>query len=233
MTTAAELFALQDTDLAIDGAVARLTEVEAQLGETEELVEARQRLDQCRERLHPLQERQKGLDWEVEEVRGKAAAIEKKLYGGTVRNPKELEDFQADLSSLRGQLRRREDALLEVMLELEDAEAGLRKAEVELAEVEEAWKAQQASLQETQAKLKEEIEELEAKRTRQVDGMDAAALSLYQALRDRRQGTAVAVVERGLCQGCRISLPMSIVQKARAGAGLVQCVSCERILLVS
>jgi len=41
------------------------------------------------------------------------------------------------------------------------------------------------------------------------------------------------VVEQGLCQGCRISLPMSIVQKARAGVGLVQCVSCERILLVS
>jgi predicted nucleic acid-binding Zn-ribbon protein len=233
MTTAAELFALQETDLAIDGAVARLTEVEAELGETEELIEARQRVDQCRERVRPLEERQKGLDWEAEEVRGKAAAIENKLYGGTVRNPKELEDFQADLTSLRGQLSRREDALLEVMLELEDAEAGLRQAEATLAEVEESWKAQQTSLQETQATLKEEIEGLEAKRTRQVDGMDAAALSLYQALRERRQGTAVAVVERGLCQGCRISLPMSVVQKARAGAGLVQCVSCERILLVS
>ncbi len=233
MTTAAELFALQETDLAIDSAMARLTEVESQLGETEELIEARQRLDQCRERVRPLQERQKGLDWETEEVRGKAAAIENKLYGGTVRNPKELEDFQADLTSLRGQLSKREDALLEVMLELEEAEADVRGAEATLAEVEESWKAQQASLEETRATLKEEIEGLEAKRSRQVDGMDAAALSLYQALRERRQGTAVAVVERGLCQGCRISLPMSVVQKARTGAGLVQCVSCERILLVS
>jgi len=233
MTTAADLFALQETDLAIDSAMARLTEVEAQLGETEELIEARQRADQCRERVRPLQERQKGLDWETEEVRGKAAAIENKLYGGTVRNPKELEDFQADLTSLRGQLSKREDALLEVMLELEDAEGDAREAEATLAEVEESWKAQQASLKETRGKLKEEIAALEAKRSRQVDGMDAAALSLYQVLRERRQGTALAVVERGLCQGCRISLPMSVVQKARTGAGLVQCVSCERILLVS
>jgi hypothetical protein len=233
MTTAAELFALQETDLAIDSAVARRTDVEAELGETEELIEARQRVGQCRERLHPLEERQKELDWEAEEVRGKTAAIENKLYGGTVSNPKELEDYQADLTSLRGQLSRREDALLEVMLEFDDAEAGLRQAETALAEVEESWKVQQTSLQETQAKLKDEIEGLEAKRARRVDGMDAAALSLYQALRERRQGTAVAVVERGLCQGCRISLPMSVVQKARAGAGLVQCVSCERILLVS
>jgi len=233
MTTAAELFALQETDLAIDSAVARLTDVEAELGETAELIEARQQMDQCRERLRPLEERQKELDWEAEEVRGKTAAIENKLYGGSVSNPKELEDYQADLTSLRGQLSRREDALLEVMLEFDDAEAGLRQAETALAEVEESWKVQQTSLQGTQAKLKDEIEGLEAKRARRVDGMDAAALSLYQTLRERRQGTAVAVVERGLCQGCRISLPMSVVQKARAGAGLVQCVSCERILLVS
>jgi predicted nucleic acid-binding Zn-ribbon protein len=173
------------------------------------------------------------LDWEAEEVRGKAAAIENKLYGGSVRNPKELEDYQADLTSLRGRLSRREDALLEAMLELDDAEAGLKQAEAALAEVEESWKAQQASLQEARAKLEGEIEGLEAKRARQVDGMDAAAVSLYDVLREHRQGTAVAVVERGLCQGCRISLPMSVVQKARAGVGLVQCVSCERILLVS
>jgi predicted nucleic acid-binding Zn-ribbon protein len=233
MITAAELFALQETDLAIDGTVARLTEIEAQLGETEELIDARQRADQWREQLRPLEEKQKGLDWEAEEVRGKAAAIENKLYGGSVRNPKELEDYQADLTSLRGRLSRREDALLEAMLELDDAEAGLKQAEAALAEVEESWKAQQASLQEARAKLEGEIEGLEAKRARQVDGMDAAAVSLYDVLREHRQGTAVAVVERGLCQGCRISLPMSVVQKARAGVGLVQCVSCERILLVS
>jgi predicted nucleic acid-binding Zn-ribbon protein len=43
----------------------------------------------------------------------------------------------------------------------------------------------------------------------------------------------VAHVERGMCKGCRITLPMSVLQKARAGVGLVQCVSCERILLVN
>jgi len=216
----------------MDSAVARLSEAEAQLGETEELVAARELLDQRRGEVHQVQERQKALDWDAEEVRGKALEIEGKLYGGTVKNPKELEDFQADLSSLRAQLRKREDALLEVMLELEDAETALKEAQAALTEVEAIWKADQASLTETQAALKGEIEALDGKRSRQLDGMDRAALSLYQTLRERRQGAAVAVVERGLCQGCRITLPMSILQKARSGLGLVQCVSCERILLV-
>ena len=233
MTTAAELFALQETDLAIDSAVARLTEAEARLGETEELINARERMDRCRERVHEIRGRQKDVDLLAEDVRGKAGEIEKKLYGGTVRNPKELEDLEADLTSLRGQLRKREDALLEVMLELDEAEEDMKEAEAALARIEDSWKAEQASLKETQATLKEEIEALEGSRSGQLDGMDQAALGLYGALREGRRGTAVALVERGLCQGCRISLPMSILQKARAGLGLVQCVSCERILLVN
>jgi predicted nucleic acid-binding Zn-ribbon protein len=233
MTTAAELFALQETDLAFDSAVARLTEVEAQQGETEELINARERVDRCREEAREIQVRQKELDFQAEEARGKAAEIERKLYGGTMKNPKELEDFQADLTSLRDQLGKREDALLEVMLELEEGEAVMKEAERTLAEIETSWKAEQASLGGTQAALKQEIAELEAKRLGQLEGMDRAALSLYGALKERLQGAAVAVVGRGLCQGCRISLPMSILQKARAGVGLVQCVSCERILVVN
>src|SRR3989304_5339716 len=123
MTTAAELYALQETDLAMDSAVARLNEVEAQLGETEELVSARELVEQRRGETHQVQERQKGLDWDAEEVRRKA-------------------------------------------LELEGA-----------------WKAGQASLTETQAALKGEIQDLEAKRSRQLDGMDGAALGLYEVLR--------------------------------------------------
>ena len=233
MTTAAELFAFQETDLAIDSTVAKLTDVEAHLGETEELVSARELLEQSRERVKEVQVRQKELDLDAEEVRQKAAEIEGKLYGGTLENPKELEDFQADLTSLKRQLSKREDALLEVMLEMEEAQEALKEAEEALGRVEESWQAEQASLEDTRATLKDELPELEGKRSRQLEGIDRAALSLYEALRERRQGAAVALVERGLCQGCRISLPMSVLQKARAGVGLVQCVSCERILLVN
>ena len=233
MTTASELFALQKTDLAFDSVVSRLDGVEDQLGETEELISARERVNQCREEVREIQARKKDLDIQAEDARGKAAEIESKLYGGTVKNPKELEDFQADLTSLRGQLGKREDALLEAMLELEEGEVALKEAEGALAEIETSWKAEQVALRQTQSTLKQEIAELEAMRLDQLGGMDRVALSLYGILRERRQGTAVAVVERGLCQGCRISLPMSILQKARAGVGLVQCVSCERILLVN
>jgi predicted nucleic acid-binding Zn-ribbon protein len=233
MTTAAELYALQETDLAIDGAVAKLNDIEAQLGESEELVAAREAADLARQTVDEVQSRYKDLDAQAEEARAKAADIEKKLYGGGVSNPKELEGYEADLKSLRGQLRKREDALLEVMLELEETESALKDAEAAFAQAEAAWKADQGSLIEAQAALKEELAAHQALRADQTDGQDRAALALYDTIRQRRNGTAVALVERGLCQGCRIALPMSILQRARSGAGLVQCVSCERILLVN
>src|SRR3990172_5306639 len=43
MTSAAELYALQETELSLDRATVRLAEIEAELGESEELIEARQR----------------------------------------------------------------------------------------------------------------------------------------------------------------------------------------------
>jgi predicted nucleic acid-binding Zn-ribbon protein len=61
--------------------------------------------------------------------------------------------------------------------------------------------------------------------------MDPRTLSLYEGLRSTRQGRGVALMERGACQGCRITLPTHLVQRLRAGGQLVQCPSCERILV--
>lgn len=233
MTTAAELFALQEVDQALDRANARLAEIEEAMAEPSELIEARQRVEERRQHVSALRGRQKDLEWAVDEVRRKAVEVEGKLYGGSVRNPKELSDLQADLNSLQAQVRKREDDLLSLLVELEDAEGELARAEADCATLEAHWAEQRQRLLEEKATLEPEVQRLESVRSDRSAGADRSALNLYQTLRERRGGWAVAKVERGMCQGCRITLPMSVLQKARAGLGLVQCVSCERILFVS
>jgi len=233
MTSAAELYALQEIDLALDRASARLAEIEPELGESQELLEARRLVDEKRQVVVPLRSRQADLETDVDDERAKASEVEKKLYGDTVRNPKELQDLQADVISLQVHIRKREDALLAVLVELEDAEAELRNAEAAYSEVEARWRAGQQVLEAERASIAPEVPRLQEQRGKQSNGMDRAALGLYELLRERRAGQAVARVERGMCQGCRITLPMSILQKARTGLELVQCVSCERILMVS
>ncbi len=233
MTTAAELFALQEIDLALDRVTARLAEIEEALAEPEELLEARRVVEEKAAAVEALRARQKDLEWAVEEVRQKATEVEGKLYGGSIRNPKELSDLQADLTSLQAQVRRREDDLLSLLVELEEAEVALAQAQATCAGLEAQWEEERQRLLQEKAELEPEMQRLDALRRDRSSEADKSVLGLYQTLRERRGGRAVAKVERGMCQGCRITLPMSVLQKARAGLGLVQCVSCERILLVS
>ncbi|MFQ6019580.1 MAG: zinc ribbon domain-containing protein [Dehalococcoidia bacterium] len=233
MTTVADLYELQEIDLAIDTRRMRLAAIEEQIGETEELIEARQEVASRQGALRELEVQQKDREERVDEARTKTSGIEKKLYEGTIRNPKELEDLQADLVALQKQVRRREDELLGLMVQVEEAQVQLQAATTTLAALEGRWTQEQGSLLAEKAELERELSELEEKRNRQSVGQDQGALELYDLLRGRKEGRAVAKVERGMCGGCRITLPMSVLQKAKAGLGLVQCVSCERILFVS
>src|SRR4030042_1345201 len=104
MAIAAELYALQEIDSAIDVARSTLTAVEEQLGETEELISARAAVQEHREALRGLHESQKDIDWQVDEARSHLTAVEGKLYGGTGRHPTELGGLNDDASMLKGQL---------------------------------------------------------------------------------------------------------------------------------
>jgi predicted nucleic acid-binding Zn-ribbon protein len=233
MTIAADLYTLQEIDSAIEAVRASLTTVEEQLGESEELVAGRQAVDEARDALEGVSRQQRDQEWQVDDLRSRLSGVEGKLYGGSVRNPKELAGVQEEANILKGQLRRREDELLDLMVRVEEGQAALREAEESLAEVEGRWRQEQKELTSEKERLEGELAGLEERRGRQSGLVEAKVLALYDNLLQRRQGRAVVKVERGMCGGCRISLPMTVLQKARSGLDVVQCVSCERILYVS
>ena len=233
MVTAPELYALQETDQALDKAQSRLAEIEAELVESDEMALAREVAHEKRGAVDELRSRLSDAEWSVDEVRSKAAEVERKLYGGTITNPKELGDLDADLKSLKGQLTKREDLLLGLLVEIEEAEAQLASVQGRYADIEADWKQHQEALLREKNQIEPQFATLQARRDLQSPSVDRSSLRLYELLRERHAGQAVARVERGMCQGCRITLPVSILQKVRSGMGLIQCVSCERILFVS
>ncbi len=233
MVTAPELYALQETDQALDKAQSRLAEIEAELVESDEMLLTRESAGEKRRAVDERRSRLSDAEWSVDEVRNKAAEVERKLYGGTVTNPKELADLDADLKSLKGQLTKREDLLLGLLVEIEEAEAQLASAQGRYADIEADWKQHQEALLREKGNIEPQVAALQVRRDVQSPSVDRSSLRLYELLRARHAGDAVARVERGMCQGCRITLPVSILQKVRSGIGLIQCVSCERILFVS
>lgn len=233
MTSVAELYALQELDLALEANRAALADVQSRFGEPEELAEARRMAVERQDELRAAEKRFKEQEWEADELRRKIEPVEKRLYQGSVRNPKELEDLQRDVDSLKRRRSELEDQALEAMEALEQAQQALSDAQREIEDLTETCRAEQEELRARQASLETEIAALEGRRTEQATRIDGSLLRLYDHLSATRQGRAVAKVEGGACQGCRISLPMNLLQRARSGSELVQCSNCERVLYVS
>lgn len=231
MTSAADLLALQDIDLKIDSRRALIADIDSRLGETEAVLEARQLLEEAEAEAARVRRQQRELDAQLEDLDAKIKPIETKLYDGSVRNPRELSDLQKELVSLKSRRGRLDDDGLSLMDVVESANRTLAAAKSGLEAAEAAWREDQRDLIEDRERAERESGTLSAERERWVSSMDARPLTLYEGLRPQKAGRAVARIERGTCQGCRLSLPTHVVQRVRVGMQLVQCPSCERILV--
>jgi predicted nucleic acid-binding Zn-ribbon protein len=234
MTRISDLFELQEIDLEIDTRRAAISEAESGIGESEEVEAAAGVIIEREAEVQELHKKLKAAEWEVEDLTNKIKPLEKKLYGGSIHIPKELASIEEDVRSLQARKRVLEDKELDVMSQLEEAERALAAAKHEHATLAAEWEEEQRRLRQEQETLTAESRLLEDKRAAQRSRIHADALALYDALRAKHQGRAVAKVERGTCGGCRISLPLSLLQRARGGSDvIVHCSSCERILYVS
>lgn len=233
MSTVKLLYDLQLIDLEMDAKKAALAEATGRIGQSGALDEARAALAEEEERLAELERGQRERESESEDLQAKAAVAEDKLYGGGVKNPKELASFQEQLKSYQAKIKGLDDKTLTIMEEIETVERGLVTRRDELAGMEQEWQAEQESLRREQSELNATLVELENKRNELASGVEKPTLDLYNALRQKRQGKAIAKVEQGICQGCRIALPMSELQRVKTGQTIVQCGSCERILYLS
>ncbi|HEY7269778.1 MAG TPA: C4-type zinc ribbon domain-containing protein [Dehalococcoidia bacterium] len=231
MTSAADLFGLQEIDMTRDSRRALIADIETRLGEPEDLIAARDYLQTAEAEIEVVRREQRELEGHLEDLDAKIVPLEKKLYDGSVRNPKELTDLQKEDQILKGHRGELDDRGLQLMERLEEATQSLEAAKVRATELEQAWRQDVRDLTATRERAAAEMARLDEERSRRTAGMDRSVLGLYDNLRPKKAGRAVARVERGACQGCRLSLPTHIVQRTRSASAIVQCPSCERILV--
>lgn len=224
------LYQVQELDLQIEARRRALQEIEAALGESGELTGARTQVNRLQELLHDQQRQLRDLEWDVEELSRRAKEDEQRLYSGAIRNPKELEGLRRELEQRQERRRLLEDRELQLMAEIEGTQAELRQAESELARVQSTVDAKHRELRAHQAEVTEQLATLSTERARLASTIAAANLAQYEQLRRTKRGLAISKIERSTCQGCRIALPMGLVQRVRAGRDFIFCPSCGRIL---
>ena len=229
MPISADLYALQEVDSALDSRAAEIERITTRLAE-ERGAEARESVVEAEARRLAAEQAVRSIEDDVADLQAKTAPVEEKLYGGSVRNPKELQSLQEELDMFLRQRRQLEDRQLSAMEELEASGASLAAARERLRAEESAYGEEMAQLRQRLGELEADQAQLREQRASRAARIDTDRLRLYERLRTSRRGQAVAKMVRGVCQGCRITLPTTVQQRARSSAQIVQCTSCERIL---
>lgn len=233
MTTTKQLYSLQELDLALARIESQEAEAERELGVRVALEGVEAALQSERDRLQGLRMSHRIDQLEVDGLRARVAELETRLYGGSVTNPRELEGLEKEFSNVREQLAQRDTALLELSLQIEESGSKCDALEKGLSEARAAWEKRQAELKEQITRLAAERGGITVQRAQLAATVVPAELMRYESLRKTKGGRAVAKVERGLCQACRMSLPTQQLQRVRSGRQTVLCSSCGRMLFIS
>lgn len=228
MNLAKRLYELQQIDSEIQHEHETLDEISRQLGESEALLEARVRYTATTEHLAELEKQKRDMEWQVEELRQNSAQVNYKLYGGKIKNPKELVSLEQELGIFKTSLGQKEDELLDLMGAEEATNKKISSEKASIEKMETDWRQEQEVLTKNKADAEERLVNLNKKREDVAAEIDSESLKLYEGIK-LKKGLAVVRVEQGRCQGCRINLPMSEWQRVRTG-NLVQCGSCGKIL---
>ena len=230
MSRVSSLFRLQEVDSELDRKQERIDEINVLLSDDSELTSARDKRNLADEEFKEARAAYSSANHAVVAQRDKIADTERKLYGGSVTNPKELEDLQLESESLKKYLVTLEDRYLEAMLQQDESEENYISARDAYDLLEAQQLSEHADLDEERTNLSTDIENKEQEREVLVGDIETEDLEQYERLRARLNGIAVAEVREGSCSACGLDQVRSKVQEIRTGNVIIQCAQCNRIL---
>ena len=205
---------------------ARLAEVSDALAELEADLEiARKQLGEINRESDRLEGEMKILDQKIERE-------EKRLFSGAVSNPKELSALQAEIAMLKRKRGELEDALLEVMVQRDDAAATEERLEEERRSASSEVDSLREQVSTLTGDIERELAEHSSERERLVADIPDDLLALYDSLRHSKNGVGAAALRGDTCEGCHTTLPAREVERLRSEGGLQRCDNCRRILVV-
>src|SRR5580700_8509503 len=128
MSRASALLSLQQIDDRIATLTSEIAVTEASLRGDPELDRLRAAEAAAHDEHRALGSSAKLAELEAASLQARIRELDRRLYGGTVRNPAELIEMQRELEVMRAKLSTAEDDALERMEQVDRSEAGLQSA---------------------------------------------------------------------------------------------------------
>ena len=224
------LYHLQRIDSQLDEHQRRLKQIKTILNDDRIVRAAKADTDSVEGQLAEAQKQLLSAKAHVQNQRARIKESETTLYSGSVRNPKELTDIQNEVAALKRYLDIVEERQLESMLEVDAAQEKLADAQARLDRALADSESRNAELIEEKSSIDAAVAKLDLERQNQVSEISADDRALYEKLRAKRAGVAVAKVQDRNCTACGSTLASALYQQARSPSKISHCDTCERIL---
>ncbi len=147
-----------------------------------------------------------------------------------VKTDRELMALQREIDLGKESKALLEEEMMAVMESLERVAANLAEEEAALAELETDVAALIDAPRAEASELSQGLDGAKAEREELAQKIDGSLRGKYEKIFDRRGGTAVVEAKKGICTGCRMSLPPQLFNELQRYKEVRQCPSCHRII---
>lgn len=178
-----------------------------------------------------LKEEQKEKEDKVSILKEKYQEEERKAL--VLKNPKEALHIEKEMENLKNQIRKLEDEILDIMLELEDKNNTCLEYKRKLDRFKEEFSLHDKEFREEINNLKEEIELISLEIEKNKKEISVEEFLEFENLMRLKSNRAISrVINKEICEGCKLSLPKLILDRLKKKEELVNCPNCGRILWI-
>lgn len=171
------------------------------------------------------------LELELKTCQEHIGAEEKKLYGGSVTNPRELGQIEQKVAEYKHAAGKLEDEILQLMEQDETLGKQIAVLQKKKAACEQDLAALKTSVSQRLAEIHIEIMELESELSEVTPQVPEEWLARYHKIAGAHHGIGISQVKAGNCGACHVSLSDMLLQKVKRGDDVIVCCeNCGRML---
>lgn len=173
----------------------------------------------------------KDTEMKLDTLETKRKSYQQKLYQGTVTNAKELANIEKEIEALGRQRSELDGKVLELMEQVEQAQADLTVAEAQAHQADSHRADVLSAYRSRYDALELELSDLNRRRPEEAAKVeDKALLKRYDEIRARAGGLGIAKIEGSACGGCHMTLPSVLIKAVKEGTQPQTCENCGRLL---
>jgi len=180
-----------------------------------------------------LAREQSKVDADVDQVRTRMTRDQQRLDAGQVGSPRELENLQHEIESLKRRQSDLEDVELEVMEKREVVQRRTDELRTEKEQLVLSLAEAEQRRDTTWAEIDAESDKTRTQRDELAAALPAELITLYEKVRSSSASIGAAALHRGRCEGCHLQLNTTDLNRIREASpdDVLRCEECRRILV--